>query len=110
MRAAMGRYKANAIRRKLEWDLTLEQFAEITKKDCHYCGAKPNNIAIGKGCNGDYIYNGIDRIDNNKGYTIDNIVPCCKICNYAKRKLTLQEFQDWVEKIYNRIFKYNIGG
>lgn len=51
-----------------------------------------------------YINNGIDRIDNNKGYTIDNVVPCCKMCNQAKNDYTLQEFQDWVEKIYNKMF------
>ena len=56
-----------------------------------------NNLS---GYNGIYIYNGIDRIDNNKGYTIDNIVPCCHICNQAKSSFTLQEFQDWIEKVY----------
>ena len=54
--------------------------------------------------NGDYVYNGIDRIDNNKGYTIDNIVPCCAKCNYAKGKLTLQEFKELIEGIYNHRF------
>lgn len=51
-------------------------------------------------CNGDYVYNGIDRVDNTKGYTIDNVVPCCGICNMAKGKLNQQEFQNWIKRVY----------
>ena len=105
--ALIRNYKNGAKRREIKYKLTEEQFKEITQKDCYYCGAKPNQINKGhRGYPpfGDYIYNGIDRIDNNKGYTIDNVVPCCKMCNQAKNDYTLQEFQDWVEKIYNKMF------
>jgi len=104
MRALMGRYRYIAKKRRLEFSLTQEQFVEMTQKDCQYCGAKPKNVAKHFGCNGNYIYNGIDRIDSDKGYTIDNTVPCCKICNYAKQKMTLQEYKDWIEKSYKKIF------
>jgi 5-methylcytosine-specific restriction endonuclease McrA len=106
MRAIIGQYKRNAKKRGQNYELTEKQFAEITKKDCHYCGAKPNNVtkhsiqSFGK-----YIYNGIDRINSNKGYTIENIVPCCKLCNQAKNDLTLQEFKDLIEKIYLKMFE-----
>ena len=105
MREIMRGYKKQAKERGLEFSLTQKQFEEITQKDCYYCGAKPNNIWKNTKCNGNFIYNGIDRIDSNKGYTIDNIVSCCKICNYAKRNLTLEEFQSWIERIYNKIKK-----
>ena len=48
--------------------------------------------------------NGLDRVDNNKGYTIDNVVPCCKRCNYAKNNQTPREFKEWVKKVYNKMY------
>ena len=102
MRCSIRNYKYWAKSRELEYNLTEEQFKEITQKDCFYCGAKPGNISKTPNNNGAYIYNGIDRVDNKKGYTIDNVVPCCKRCNQAKKNYTLQNFQDWIEKIYNR--------
>lgn len=100
LRTLILHYKYNAKKRGYNFDLTEEQFKEISQKDCYYCGTKPNNTSTGKRTFGDYIYNGLDRIDNNKGYIIENIISCCKICNRAKDKMTLQEFQNWIEKVY----------
>ena len=41
------------------------------------------------------------RLDNYKGYTIDNCVSCCKICNRAKGSLPLETFQKWIERLKN---------
>lgn len=103
MRTLFRHYKRSAKKRGYNFELTIEQFAEITKKDCYYCGTKPNQIAKHYSCFGDYIYNGIDRIDNNKGYTIENVVSCCKQCNFAKRDLTTKEFKDWIKNIYEKM-------
>lgn len=106
MRYAIRNYQNGAKERSIEWDLTEEQFEEITQKDCYYCGAKPNNKSYhfqAGAINGSYIYNGLDRVDNTKGYTINNVVPCCKICNMAKNNLTLQEFKDWIKRTYNKM-------
>ncbi|MBA7528571.1 hypothetical protein ES705_20758 [subsurface metagenome] len=103
MRRIILNYKTNAKNRGLKYKLTEEQFKKITQKDCYYCGAKPNNISKQNRYTGSYIYNGLDRIDNAKGYTINNVVPCCKICNIAKHNLTLQEYQNWIKKSYNRL-------
>jgi hypothetical protein len=83
-------YKFRANKKKLEFSLLKKQFKEITSKNCHYCGRKPshkmNRPHRGKltRFNGDYIYNGIDRKDNSKGYTLDNSITCCKNCNSMK--------------------------
>lgn len=61
----------NAERRDLPFDLTRCQFRELINKNCHYCGAPLLKEQQG------YKYNGIDRIDNTKGYSISNVVPCC---------------------------------
>jgi len=103
MRNSIIDYKRHAKERGLEWSLTEDQFAEITKQDCFYCGAKPNNIANHNESFGKYIYNGIDRIDNDKGYTIDNVVSCCKNCNRSKYKRTLSEYKDWIKRSYNKM-------
>lgn len=102
MNSIMASYKYEAKKRGYNWNLTKEQFKEITQKDCHYCGGKPSQSCLSKNpqCNGDYFYNGIDRIDNTKGYTIDNVVPCCGICNMAKGKLTQKDFINWIKKVY----------
>ena len=105
MRASIRQYKNNAKMRGLKYNLTENQFKEITQRNCCYCGAKPNNISSNPKFNGNYKYNGIDRIDNNKGYTIDNVVPCCITCNYAKGTKTTKEFKDWIVKIYNNLIK-----
>jgi hypothetical protein len=93
-------YKRHAERRGFKWNLTRENVESIIDKDCYYCGTKPMNIkktknSIGIGLN----YSGIDRIDSCKDYTVENTVPCCRICNYAKSNLTLKEFQEWAIKL-----------
>ena len=42
----------------------------------------------------------LDRHDNTKGYTEDNVSPCCKICNQAKGQLTHVEYFNWIKKSY----------
>jgi hypothetical protein len=41
-------------------------------------------------------FNGIDRVDNSKGYILGNCVPCCSWCNRAKADGTLAKFMDWI--------------
>ena len=105
MRLLMSSYKFNAKKKGLDYTLTEVQFKELTQKDCYYCGAKPSNITGRNRPAGSYIYNGLDRIDNTKGYIIDNVVTCCKTCNGAKSDLTLQEYKDFIKRSYNKIFK-----
>lgn len=64
--------------------LTREEFAELSRANCRYCGvAGPN---------------GIDRIDSAKGYARGNCVSCCKHCNYAKGNLALDVFRVWARR------------
>lgn len=103
-----NQYKQNAKNRRLKFELTREEFVAITSKDCLYCGAIPKQVAKGgpRGCReteeiGKYLYNGIDRVDNDIGYVLDNCVPCCGHCNIAKASMTQDEFFKLVGEIYN---------
>ena len=95
--SAYRNYKTHAKKKKLEFDLDFDTFILMASSKCYYCGASPKNIQ--KGDNGDYCYQGIDRKDNSKGYTIENVVPCCEICNKAKRHMTYSAFLAWIKRI-----------
>lgn len=79
-----SRLKAKAKSRKINFDLTLEQYTEVIFRSCHYCST--DLVSITGGC--------IDRIDNDKsiGYKINNILPCCPSCNAIRNRLhTIEE-------------------
>jgi hypothetical protein len=94
-------YQRAAKRRGYQFTLLKEEFLRITKQNCHYCGSVPISIMKRKDYNGSYVYNGIDRKNNKEGYTIENSVPCCIICNKAKGTKSYNEFMEWVERIVN---------
>lgn len=81
-------YVLGANNRNLQWDLTPEQFKQLVTSNCGYCNAP----AVNK-------YNGVDRVDNAKGYTLDNCAPCCWTCNRWKGSSKLEEFLEHVIKI-----------
>ena len=87
----------SAKRRKIITELTKEQVKILSFQNCSICNCPPSNIKKGK--NGDCMYNGIDRINNNLGYFIDNVRTMCIICNRAKSNLTEEEFQIWVARM-----------
>ena len=92
-------YKRSAKRRKHKWALSKTQFRKLTQGSCTYCGSKPSNIIEKSDLNGPYIYNGIDRIDNSKGYVPNNCTACCRNCNTQKGSITL----DIVYKVHELI-------
>lgn len=74
-------------------------------KNCFYCGEPPKNKVFSTNRKNFIEVNGIDRIDNDKDYSKENIVTCCKICNYAKRDMTLEDFKQWVTKVYKNFIE-----
>lgn len=92
-------YKSNAVYRSLLFTLTKEQFEHIVQQPCHYCGALPANVATVPWNTDRYVYGGIDRVDNTQGYVTQNVVPCCKVCNLAKKTMTVEEFFTWIKRV-----------
>jgi phosphopantetheine adenylyltransferase len=83
--------------REAPFTLTFEQFKELIFKPCVYCGAEKINQTKYQRGEGTLHWNGVDRVDSSKGYTIDNVVPCCKICNRAKGTKSVEEFRSWLQ-------------
>ena len=95
--------------RKLGFDYNLskEDYINMTQEPCYYCNAIGTNTLpdrmnrSGKRVSSIIVrYNGIDRINNNKGYIYGNIITCCKFCNLARGSMTQKEFKDWIIKVH----------
>lgn len=86
--------------RNLEIDLTDDQILHLVSLPCFYCDLPYSNTTRTE--RGDYInHNGLDRVDNTKGYLLSNVVPCCRYCNFAKMDVELKDWMSRIEKIYN---------
>lgn len=84
-----AQYKTNcANKRGYEFDLSLDQFKKLTESNCYYCGKPP--LQIKKSKTSYYTYNGIDRVDNSKGYVVSNTVPSCGECNSLKSGVSVE--------------------
>lgn len=94
-------YKDSARYRKHIFALSKKKFRNITSSNCYYCGQSPSQINRDGNHYGDYVHNGIDRLDNNKGYEEGNCVPCCITCNRAKLDMSIDEFKYAIKSIYN---------
>jgi len=103
----LGFYKNNAKKRGRAWSLSDEEFFTLTQQRCFYCGVKPILEYHGHNTFGSYTYNGLDRKNNEEGYTQSNCVPCCKECNYAKASRTYEEFTQWLLRIRNYFLENN---
>jgi hypothetical protein len=88
-------YKYEAKKDHREFSLTFDEFCRFWSKPCWYCNKKISSI-------------GLDRIDNNIGYRIDNVVPCCRDCNTVKNKFTTHQLAQITSNIINGVsrFKY----
>jgi len=104
-------YKRNAKNRKIPFKLSKENIKEIIFSPCSYCGKEESMLnCYSKRGGPQYLgHNGIDRIISTQGYTIENSVPCCKFCNYAKNTQSRDEFITWASRVYHKMIdnKYN---
>lgn len=104
-RYAFQRVAKDARERGLSFDIPFEFFKLNCHEPCHYCGETDrNSISIKSRIKGRYIvrdfrYNGLDRKDNDVGYTEENCVPSCIVCNRAKREMPYDEFIEWINRL-----------
>lgn len=89
LRGRYQNYKDASKRRGLAFEITKEQFEGLWRKPCFYCGDAIETV-------------GLDRVDNDKGYTFDNVVSCCKWCNYAKHEGNQLDFIDRCKRVASK--------
>lgn len=95
-------YKANAKNKHREFLLTFEQFKGYLSRDCYYCGEPPSRVRLYRGAT--LVYNGLDRFNNDRGYSTDNVVTCCSSCNTPKGAMNGDSFIEMVYRIYHNRF------
>src|SRR3990167_138039 len=70
-KGCFSHYKCRAKYRGKLFKISFEDFNTFWQQPCSYCGASIATI-------------GLDRMDNQKGYLIGNVTPCCWPCNKKK--------------------------
>lgn len=85
-----------------EFHLDDEYVYQLSQQPCVYCGEPPANTWKGFI---DIKYSGLDRVDSSKGYTADNVVPSCFVCNRAKSAMSQDDFRSWVVRVYETLCK-----
>ena len=75
----LRKIRARAKNKNIDFNLTIELYETLWGQPCHYCGI-------------DMEVTGIDRKDNDKGYLIGNVVPCCYDCNTKKKFKPYEQF------------------
>jgi hypothetical protein len=81
----------DATKRNLAVDFTYEQYLSefvYKYKYCHYCENEISWDAYNPSCR-----HNLDRKNNSLGYSLENCVPCCAVCNRAKGNLFT--YEEW---------------
>ncbi len=86
-------YRKGAKGRNLCWKIDDEYAKLLMLEDCTYCHRSIDDNQI----------NGIDRIDNNIGYTYENVTSCCGTCNIMKSTDTPDDFIHKCEHILTHL-------
>lgn len=86
---AWYRFRYSTKKRKLKYTISRDFYEELLTKPCHYCGMLRSSTSLSSW---------IDRVDNEKGYLIDNVLPCCPTCNKLKSDyLTKEEIEEIIK-------------
>lgn len=78
-----------AKQRGIGWALTAPQYRQLLADGrCYYCGVRLSSRGVR-----------LDRVDNDRGYVLNNVVPCCGKCNLFKGGLSEDEFLERIQTI-----------
>lgn len=95
-------YRRGARKRNIEFTIKDEDFFTLVLLPCGYCGCPPSTTS-GQKFSSTFTHNGLDRIDNEKGYILDNVVPCCPKCNMMKNSLSRNTFIEHIKNIHTHL-------
>lgn len=85
-------YAQRAANKDLPFELTRGEFEALRGGECVYCGKAASATHL----------NGVDRLDNNRGYVTDNVASCCTECNVMKRGLSQAGFLEACRRVAAR--------
>jgi hypothetical protein len=85
-------YRSRAEKKELEFAITHDDYKSIIQQPCYLCGKESTETNT----------NGIDRVDNTVGYTVENCKACCKECNHMKNNHILDVFTEKIERINDK--------
>lgn len=94
--------KSNARSRNIDFSISENEYFDIAKENCFYCGIPPAEKLPPKEWQPSAWVHGLDRVDNSKGYRVENCVSCCYQCNWAKRDLSLSEWEKWISRLLEK--------
>ena len=81
---------SQARQRNLDNTLSKQEYIDLLDNCCFYCEM---DISSETG-------SGLDRLNNDRGYHLDNVVPCCRICNLGKGNLfTSKEWKVMIQAL-----------
>jgi hypothetical protein len=89
-KTSYSNYKNSAMKRNYLFDLSQEQFDNLIQENCYICGKKSDETHT----------NGVDRFDNDIGYTVENVNSCCGECNFMKNDMDYNDFLEQLKKIF----------
>lgn len=92
------RYEYSAKERDYVFELSTTTFKRLIYSNCYYCGKSPQQS------HGSILYNGIDRLENDEGYNIDNCLACCKVCNRGKSTLDSTDFMNHCIQVAKHLY------
>ena len=97
LRYKHSRTKSRAKDKGFDFDLSLEDLKNLYKLQDGFCALSGLPMTHSQE-SPDYCIS-IDRIDNDKGYTKDNVKLVCFRANVMRNELTLEMFNWWVRQI-----------
>jgi hypothetical protein len=93
-RSRFNSAKKNSFERGKNWNISFEDFQKLIILPCYYCNNELGTL--------ENYGSGLDRVDNDLGYSIDNVIPCCKICNSTRNKhFSVEETKIAIQAIIN---------
>jgi hypothetical protein len=100
-------------------DIDFLTFLSLSQQSCYWCGIAPHRVynvytstkkskvrcyqSEDQRLNGNFTYNGLDRLDSNLGHSTTNVVPCCSECNWMKQESSVEEFKSYVKRIHDHM-------
>lgn len=80
-----------AQKRGLSFTLTVDQYMTVVSQPCFYCNNQLSTLPETSG--------GLDRIDNSRGYELDNVLPACVLCNKIRGEFSVEEGKAMVKAL-----------